>query len=252
VTPVTISLVIFASVFGATLLAFLLRLALPKDHLSTETKDTVKLAMGLVATMAALVLGLLISSAKGSYDADRNQVIAMAAKIDFLDRILAVYGPESTGARQSLRQAVEGITTHLWPETTPAQLDPGAAAAQAEKAYQAIQNLTPQNEEQKAMKAQALGILYDIAQIRWLLFEQAAPSISITLVVVVVCWLAILFFSFGLFAPANGTALTALMVGAISVALAVFLILELDQPFSGFIQVSSRPMLNAANHQGNR
>jgi len=102
------------------------------------------------------------------------------------------------------------------------------------------------------MKAQALGILYDIAQIRWLLFEQAAPSISITLVVVVVCWLAILFFSFGLFAPANGTALTALMVGAISVALAVFLILELDQPFSGFIQVSSRPMLNAANHQGNR
>jgi len=114
-TPLTIASLIFTGVFSATLLAFLLRIALPKDHLNSETKDTVKLAMGLVATMAALVLGLLISSAKGSYDADRNQVIAMAAKIDFLDRILSVYGPESTGARQSLRQTVEGITAHLWP-----------------------------------------------------------------------------------------------------------------------------------------
>jgi len=251
-TPLTIASLIFTGVFSATLLAFLLRIALPKDHLNSETKDTVKLAMGLVATMAALVLGLLISSAKGSYDADRNQVITMAAKIDFLDRILSVYGPESTGARQSLRQTVEGITAHLWPGAAPAQLDPEVTAGQAEKAYQAIQDLTPQNEGQKALKAQALGIVYEIAQMRWLLFEQAAPSISPTLVVVVVCWLAILFFSFGLFAPANGTALVALMVGAISVAGAVFLILELDQPFGGFIQISSRPMLNAVNHQGNR
>jgi len=244
-SPLATALVVFAAVFSATLLAFLLRIALPKDHLSTETKDTVKLTMGLIATMAALVLGLLISSAKGSYDADRNEVIAMAAKLDLLERVLSLYGPSSAGASLAVRQAVEGITAHLWPET--AQMEAGAAGARAENAYRAILDLSPQTDEQKALKSQALAIVSDLGQMRWLLFEQAVPSISPALVVVVVCWLAILFFSFGLFAPANGTALMALVVGAISVAGAVFLILELDQPFGGFIRISSRPILNAVN-----
>lgn len=251
-TPFATASIIFAAVFLSALSAFLLRLALPANHLSTETKDTVKLAMGLVATMAALVLGLLVASAKGSYDTDKNEVTAMAAKVDFLGRILVYYGPEAAGARNSLHHSVEGMILHLWPETgmQQAELDPRISSASSEETYRAIRSLSPGNDEQKALQSQALAMMFELGQMRWLLFEQADSSISTPLLVVVVCWLAILFFSFGLFAPSNGTAITALMVAALSVAGAIFLILELDQPFGGLIRISNRPMLNALGHLG--
>lgn len=251
-TPIAITSLVFVAVFGASILAFLIRIALPEDHLSAATKDTVKMAMGLVATMAALVLGLLVASTKGSYDNDRSEVIAMAAKIDFLDRVLATYGPEAAGARESMRNAVGRMIDRLWPESNrdAAQLDPRAASASAEEAFRAIRSLKPQNDDQKALQSQAMGIVYDLGQMRWLLFEQAESSISTPLLVIVVCWLSILFFSFGLFAPANGTVIGSLLVAALSVAGAIFLILELDRPFGGLIQISSRPMVNAMSHLG--
>ena len=252
-TSIAIGSLVFVSVFGAALLAIVFRLRLPEDHLSSEAKDTVKLAMGLVATMTALVLGLLVASAKGSYDADRNQVTAMSAKIAFLDRVLAIYGPESAEARESVRFAVQRMVERLWPESTqqPAQLDPRLASASAETAYREVQRLVPKNDIQRSLQTQALGIIYDLAQMRWMLFEQAESSISMPLLVVVICWLTIIFFSFGLFAPANGTVITALMVAALSVAGAIFLILELDQPFGGLIKISNKPMLKTLNHLGN-
>ena len=233
---------VFASVFGAGVLAGRLRAALPARHLTAETKDTVNLAMGLVATMAALVLGLLVASAKGSYDTEKSQVTAMAAKFAFLDRLLALYGPESAPPREALRRAVERMMARLWPETAAqsAELDP--LVMPAEDAYHAIQKLSPQTEEQSALKAQALGTASDLALMRWQLFEQAGSSISTPLLMVVVCWLAVLFFSFGLFAPSNGIAVTALMVAALSVAGAIFLILELDRPFGGLIRIPSDAM----------
>ena len=208
--------------------------------------------MGLVATMTALVLGLLVASAKGSYDADRNQITAMSAKIAFLDRVLAIYGPESAEAREAVRLAVQRMTEHLWPDSTkkPAQLDPRLASASAETAYRVVQKLVPQNDMQRSLQSQALGIIYDLAQMRWMLFEQTESSISTPLLVVVICWLAIIFFSFGLFAPANGTVIIALMVAALSVAGAIFLILELDRPFDGLIKVSNKQMIYTLNHLG--
>jgi hypothetical protein len=95
-----------------------------------------------------------------------------------------------------------------------------------------------------------LGIAVDLGQMRWLMFEQSGSSISAPLLAVVVCWLAILFFSFGLFAPPNGTARVALLVAALSVSSAIFLILELDQPFEGLIHISSKPMQTALDHLG--
>jgi len=248
--PLTIGSWVFVCLFGAGLLALFLRAALPQHHLSAETKDTVRLTMGLVATLTALVLGLLIASAKGSYDTEKSEVTIMAAKLAFLDRLLAMYGPESAPARTALHQAVERIVARMWPTAVAqsAQLDPQVASA--EGVYRAIQDLSPQNDTQRALKTQALGSAYELGQMRWLLFEQGGTSISTPLLVVVVCWLAVLFFSFGLFAPANGTSFAALIVAALSVAGAIFLILELDQPFDGLIQISSRPMLNALSHLG--
>src|SRR6185503_5998663 len=98
---------VFACVFGAALLGMLLRYVLPEHHFSSDTKDTVKLAMGLVATMAALILGLLVASAKSTYDAESSGVTQMAAKIIFLDRVLANYGDETKEARELFRRTVQ-------------------------------------------------------------------------------------------------------------------------------------------------
>jgi hypothetical protein len=240
----------FVCVFGAALLGVRLRAALPQHHLSADTKDTVKLTMGLVATMTALVLGLLIASAKGSYDAQRTVVVQMAGKAAFLDRVLSHVGPDAVEARAALRQALEGALAQIWPERAhqDAQLAPNLARSEA--VYEAIQKLASQNDAQRSLKAQALAIATDLGQMRWLLFEQAGSAISPPLVAMVVCWLGILFFSFSLFGPSNSTALAALLVAALSVSGAIFLILELDRPFGGLIQVSSQPLLNALSQLG--
>ena len=243
-------LVVFGCIFGAGFLAARLRLAMPDHHLSADTKDTVKLAMGLVATMTALVLGLLVASAKGNYDTEKGSVTAMSAKFVVLDRILAHYGPETKPSRDLLHQSVEKLIARLWPDkkSEPSQLDPTRSSGEA--LYDAMQSLTPRDDSQRLLKSQALSVAVDLGQMRWLMFEQSGSSISGPLLTVVVCWLAILFFSFGLFAPPNGTARVALLVAALSVSSAIFLILELDQPFDGLIHISSNSMQTALAHLG--
>lgn len=245
-----VGILVFACVFGAAVLAMRLRAALPQHHLGEDTKNTVKLTMGLVATMTALVLGLLVSSAKGSFDTQRTAVVQMAGKAAFLDRVLARYGPAAAEVRTTLRQALEGAMAQLWPERSgqAAQLAPNLARSEA--LYSAIQNLAPQNDAQAALKSQAQTMATDLAQMRWLLFEQASSSISTALLAIVVFWLAVLFFSFGLFGPPNSTAVAALLVAALSVSGAIFLILELDRPFGGLIRVSKQPVLSALSQLG--
>ena len=240
----------FAGILGATLLGMHLRAALPDHHLSAETKDTVRLGMGLVATMTALLLGLLIASAKGSYDTQRSQMIQMAAKGVFLERVLIVYGPETAQTRTLLRGTTEGMIQELWPDSgsQEAQVDPTTSTAQA--LYNSLHKLVPQNDEQRALKAQALETATDLGKTRWLLFAQADTSIPTPLLVIVVLWLAIIFLSFGLFAPKNKTVIITMIIVSLSVSSALFLILELDRPFDGVIQVSSAPMHNALSQLG--
>ena len=235
----------FAGIFGTTLLGMRLRAALPDHHLSAETKETVRLGMGLVATMTALLLGLLIATAKGSYDAQRGQVIQMAGKIGYLERVLSIYGPETTVILPLLRTSTEGLIQKLWLDrrSLEAPEDPVLSTGQA--LYNSIHKLAPQNDEQRALKAQALDTVADLGKTRWLLFAQADTSIPMPLLIMVVIWLAIIFLSFGLFAPTNKTILVTMIIVSLLVSSALFLILELDRPFDGVIQVSSAPMRNA-------
>jgi hypothetical protein len=224
---------------------------LPENHLSSETKDAVKFGMGLVATMAALVLGLLVASTKGAYDTQKNEVAQMAAKIVFLDRVLANYGSESAESRDLLRRSVGSAIDHMWPDkksSQAAQLDPSVSSGEA--FFNSIQKLSPQNDVQRSLKSQAAQIATDLGQMRWLLFEQTETSISVTMLIVLISWLAIIFMSAGLFAPPNATVIIALMLAALSVSGAIFLILELDMPFDGVIQISQKPMYNALIHLG--
>src|SRR4029077_1899469 len=246
-----IAALVFACLFGAGLLGVRVRAALPEDHLSSETKDAVKVGMGLVATMAALVLGLLVASTKGSYDTQKNEDTQMAANTVFLDRVLANYGSESAESRDLLRRSVASTINHMWPDkksSQGAELDPSASSG--EGIFNSIEKLSPQNDVQGSLKSQAAQIATDLGQMRWLLFEQTESSISVAMLIVLISWLAIIFMSAGLFGPPNATVIIALMLAALSVSGAIFLILELDMPFDGVIQISQKPMYNALTHLG--
>jgi Protein of unknown function (DUF4239) len=250
VSSTTTALLVFACVFGAALVGMFVRAVLPVHHLSGDTKDSVKLAMGLVATMAALILGLLVASAKDSYDKESSGVTQMAAKIVFLDRLLANYGPETQPTRELFRRSVDRVAARMWPTkgSEKAQLDPSASRADA--MYAAIQKLKPQNEMQSALKSQVLATCLELGQMRWLEFEQANTAMSVPLLVILTFWLAILFVSFGVFSPSNITVLVAFMLAALSVSGAIFLIQELSTPFSGIMQISDARFVDAIAHLG--
>src|SRR5213594_1464382 len=246
-----IAAIVFACLFGAGLLGVRVRAILPENHLNPDTKDAVKVGMGLVATMAALVLGLLVASTKGTYDTQKSEVTQMAAKIVFLDRVLANYGSETAESRELLRSSVGSAISHMWPDkksSQTAQLDPSASSGEA--LFNSIEKLSPQNDVQRSLKTQAAQIATDLGQMRWLLFEQTDTSISVPMLIILISWLAFIFMSAVLFAPPNATVIVAVMLAALSVAGAIFLILELDMPFDGVIQISPAPMRNALIHLG--
>jgi hypothetical protein len=205
--------------------------------------------MGLVGTMTALVLGLLIASAKSSFDTQRNGLAQLSANLIFLDRVLAHYGPEAKDAREMLHSSVADMLDRTWPNesTRPGQL---GTEGHYEGLYEKIQELSPTNDAQRTLQAQALKISMDIAQTRWLLFAQKGRSIPIPFLVVMVSWLTILFASFGMFAPSNGTVFVTMLVCALAVSSALFLVLELDRPLEGMIQISSAPLRRALEQLG--
>jgi len=234
---ISTSLIVFACIFGGALVGMLLRAVLPAHHFDEETKDVVKLGMGLIATMTALILGLLIASAKGSYDTQKAEVAELSAKVIFLDRVLARYGPETNEIRNLLRGAVEREIDRVWPidRARAPQLEPGGAVGIG---YDKIRELSPKDAAQRALQAQALSILTDIQQTRWLMFVQRGSSFPMLFLVVVISWLTLIFIGFGLFAPRNATAIASLFVCALSVTGAILMILELNTPFEGLIQIS--------------
>jgi hypothetical protein len=243
-----ISVISFGCLVGAALLGRRVHRYLPEAHLSTDSRDAVKLAMGLVATMTALVLGLLVSSAKDGYDTKRSEVIQMAAKIAFLDRVLALYGPETAEARSELRASVADSVRRIWPtdQSAPVQLVPNQQMGDA--LYLAVQRLSPKDDTQRALKAQVANLIVDLGQLRLLLVAQSIPSISKPMLIILVSWLLVIFFGFSLIAPPNATTMLALVASAFSVACAIFLILQLDHPFGGLIHIPSEPLINVMNH----
>jgi hypothetical protein len=243
-----IALILFIGLVGVTLLGGRLRRLIPSEQLSTESKEAVKLALGLVATMTAILLGLLISSAKGSFDTARTEVIQMAAKIALLDRVLKLYGPEAMDARRALRDAIAEGVRRTWPadRSHPVRLDPNEQTGDA--MYAAISHLAPHDEAQRALKTQAATLMVQLAEFRALVQAQAVSSVSKPLLIALVIWLVVIFFGFSLLAPANTTSTLALVAGAFSVSCAVMIILELDFPFAGIIRIPSEPMINTLAH----
>jgi hypothetical protein len=227
-----------------------LRSVLPKHHLEPETKDVVKLGMGLVGTMAALILGLLVASAKGNHDAQSAELTQASANILMLDRVLSHYGPETNEVREALKGAVVHALDKMWSQSRrgPSQADSGPHGN--ESLYEKIHALSPKDEAQRSLKSEALTIALSLGQTRWLLYEQQATSASKPMVIVMVFWLTIIFVSWGLFAPTNGTVIATFLAAGLAVSGAIFLILDMYTPYTGLIQVSSAPLRAALAQLG--
>jgi hypothetical protein len=244
-----ISFITLAVVFGGALLGIALRAVLPERHLAGESRDVVKLGMGLIATMAALVLGLLIASAKSSYDTQNAELTEMASKAVLLDRILAHYGPETKEARDMLRSSVASVLEMVSSKAGDGPFQFGMSVS-GEGLYDKIQGLSPKDDAQRSIQSQALSLMMAMGQTRLLLAAQKNNSVSLPMLVVLVAWLTIIFISFGLFAPRNVTVIVSLLVSALSVSGAVFLILEMYSPYAGLIHVSGAPIRAALAHLG--
>src|SRR5262249_46116028 len=244
-TPLIVAgFLVVACLLGRTLNHFM-----PQQYLNPETKDSMKLAVGWVATMSALILGLLVNSAKTNYDSQRNTVIQLSAKISLLDRALALYGPESNETRIHLREATEELVNNLWEDSgTKPVLPPEAQAGSS--IYIAISSLSPQDDKQRTLKSQALTLTAQIGELRALMIAQSVTYISRPLLVILIAWLVVVFLTFSVIAPRSVTALTILIISALSISGAIFLILELDRPFSGLIRIPNEPLLRVLGNMG--
>jgi Protein of unknown function (DUF4239) len=207
----------------------------------------VRLGTGLIGTIAGLVLGLLIASANSTFQTQSTQVQQLTANIVLLDRTLAQYGPETDLARNLLRRGGASMADRIWRENgaDSGKVPPFEANAAALSLYDEILKLSPRNEMQRSLQARALDTVQDLGKTRLLLFAEAGMTIPIPFLVVLISWLTIIFASFSLFADNNGTTIVALGVFAVSASAAIFLILELSQPFTGLMTISSEPLRNA-------
>lgn len=243
-SALAVSGIVFALIFGGTLLGMLLRSKLPQHHLSSESKEVVRLATALVGTLAALVLGLLVASTRSSYEQTSSQISRMIVDAVVLDWLLAEYGPDATPLRQALRETIGSMADSIW--RADARSDgPFVVNGASETAYYRIQELVPHSPVQRSLQARAVQIATDLAQTRLLLFAQPVDAISTPFLMVLVLWLALIFTSFSIFAPPNGTVAIVLFVCVLSASSAVFLILEMGSPFDGLMRISSEPLRNA-------
>lgn len=242
-----ISLLAFVIISGVALLGVFLRPLLSEDHLHRDSREVVRMATGLIGTLTALVLGLLIASAKSSFDLKTNQVREVTATIIILDDLLEQYGPEATFLRRLLRQGIEPLANRIWREEQSRTGKPVhfELSAQSLAFETGLDHLVPANDAQRSLQVRAIAVFTAGAQNRLQLFAQSEDFIPAPFLVILVFWLSAIFLSFTLFAPTNLVVMISLLVGTLSFACAIFLILELDNPFTGLIGISSLTLRNA-------
>lgn len=243
-----IALISLSLMIGGVLLGSYLRLVLPDEHTQADSKDILTItSTGMMATLIALIIGLLVTSAKDNFDETNSSITQGGAKIITLDYYLSHYGPESKDARELIRQATVAGIKHVWPTESRQGADLAKMESSTSMAdvYTKLIELSPKNDTQKYLQTQALEIGADMMQSRWMLIEQSQVNLPMIFLVILNFWLTVLFVQFGLLAPRNRTAKSVLFVCALSVSGAIYLILELNNPLEGTIKVSSAPLYKA-------
>jgi uncharacterized membrane protein len=245
-SPLLIGLIVFAVIIAGALAGWAMRKRLPANHLTDETKSLVSLSMAIVATLSALVLGLLISNANSSFTALGGEVTTLSAQLIRLDQVLRRYGPETKQTRELLRQYVEAKTADLFPDDqTDVRIGSSSTYELLQQVEDSLLALKPANSRDQWWLGQALTLAGKIGDARWLLAQRVGQGTPKAFMVVLVFWLTLLFASFGLFAPPNLTSAATLTVCALAVAAAVAMILELENGFRGVVHISPEPMRQA-------
>lgn len=242
---IAVSFGVFAIIFSGALIGMFLRRLLPQEHFGSDAKDAVRLAVGLIVTMTGLVLGMLVSSAKSSYDAQANSVADMSSEIILLDHLLKLYGPEAKRIHAEALESVEEATDRIWSKRTSGEssLKP---RAESKDFYREMELLVPTNEIQTALKSEILSMTSALKKSQWLMFlKSEQTSVSVPLLCVVTSWLVAIFISFGIFAPPNTTVIVTLIVCALAVSAAIFIILEMYSPFTGVLRISPTAVQDA-------
>ena len=245
-----LALMIFGIVFGGTLAGLLLRRQLPSDHVTDTSRDSLKLAIGLIATLASLVLGLVISSSKSAFDIKTDELEQIAADVVLLDRNFAAYGPEAGQARLLLRDLVTAGLDRVWGEDLGRKRT-GSVGEEFHALGSAVRSLQPRTDAERGLQADALRLLTTLDRVRVILRQQASEtSVPTGFLIILVFWLGIVFGGFGLLASPNPTVVVAILIGAACVAGALFLVLELDSPYGGAIRISDAPLRDALRQLG--
>ena len=248
----TESIIALACVFGAALLGMFFSKRMPDEYHASESKDVVRLVMGLVVTTVAIALGLLVGSAKTFYDTQNAEMAEISANYILLDRLLGQYGPEAGDARTALRT----ILAHQLAErkqllsSSKTFSDIKSGAAVGEMIVDKLQMLSPRDDNQRFLKQECLNLQVRLGQIRWLMFAQNTVPFPKFLLVMLISWLVLLFVSFGIFAPPNRLVLAGLFASAAAVCGSILLILEMYNPQSGLIRVSDAPLRAAMEQLG--
>ena len=243
---VSIGATAFIVVFGAAMFGMFLRSRLPDHHLTTESRDAIKLATAIIGTLSALALGLMVASAKRSFDDASTELRTSSARVVLLDRVLAQYGPETASLRPALRALLEHRLHELQGEGPNAM----NKVSDIEPAQKALRELSPQHDDQRWLQARALHLSGQISEMNWLRPETEAEGFPTIFIVFLVSWLAILFASFGILAPSNTTIVATLFVSALSVTGALVLIVDMDHPYLGLIRLSDAPLRLSLQHLG--
>ena len=251
-SSLAIAIVIFACILIGTAIGMLVGRRLPSHHLSGDSKDAVKQGLALIATLTALVLGLLVATTKGTFDTQSAAVKEAAAQFVVLDRVLDRYGPESKEARDVLPGIINVTLKQMWPENSElhANLTATELRTVGEVLFDKVSALEPKTDTQRMLKSRAQEITISLSQTRQRLLAQKESSIPTPFLLVLGFWLTMLFTCYGLLAPRNPTVIAVLMICMLSVSGAVFLVLEMDKPFDGTVRVSSAPLRAALARLG--
>ena len=248
--PIMTSLIVAACIFFTGVAALLLHPRLPNSHLTKETQDVVRLGTGMLSVLASLVLGLLIATAKTSYDTTDQAIRGYAAELILLDETFRDYGQSAAVPRDLLRQYTSQILADVWPASggQPVVLDNQITGTMLEHIREAIRALKPLDEGQRWLQDQALQIRTSLLRQRWLLIEQAGSNIQPVVLAVLVLWISFIFATFALNAPRNATVVTAFLICSLAIGGSIYLILEMDSPLNGTMKISDWPLTNALAH----
>lgn len=242
---VIVGLISFAAIFGGALIGLFARRRLPGHHLSSETQSVVTVSVAVLGTLSALVLGLMISAANSSFSKRSDEVRELSLQVIRVDRNLRRYGPEGDDARAKMHAWAAIKLEQLSPEKGKSPPSPQEGIATLESVQDALLALTPKDERQKYLRTLCLTLSSTLIYERWSLEQRAGHSIPIPFLILLIFWLAIVFASFGLFAPANPTTILALFLCSVAVSGGIYLIEELDNPHSGLIRVPFDSMRKA-------